>query len=98
MLLELRHALRGLRGSPVFAVTAILTLAVAIGVSTAMFGVLDAVLLRQLPFPSPDRLAMVSIDVPSQDAREGRVAFGTADAWRRESRSLVDWRSWIPSP
>ena len=90
MLLELRHALRGLRRSPGFAASAILTLALAIGASTAMFGVLDAVLLRPLPFPSPDRLAMVWIEVPNQDLREGRSAFGTVEAWRRQSRSFAD--------
>ena len=90
MLLELRHALRGLRRSPGFAASAIVTLALAIGASTAMFGVLDAVLLRPLPFPSPDRLAMVWIEVPTQDLREGRSAFGTVEAWRRQSRSFAD--------
>ena len=90
MLLELRHALRGLRRSPGFAASAIVTLALAIGASTAMFGVLDAVLLRPLPFPSPDRLAMVWIEVPNQDLREGRAAFGTVEAWRRQSRSFAD--------
>ena len=90
MLLELRHALRGLRRSPGFAASAIVTLALAIGASTAMFGVLDAVLLRPLPFPSPDRLAMVWIEVPNQDLREGRSAFGTVEAWRRQSRSFAD--------
>ncbi|MFI5076243.1 MAG: ABC transporter permease, partial [Vicinamibacteria bacterium] len=90
MLLELRHAWRGLRRSPGFAASAIVTLALAIGASTAMFGMLDAVLLRPLPFPSPDRLAMVWIEVPTQDLREGRSAFATVEAWRRQSRSFTD--------
>ena len=90
MLLELRHAWRGLRRSPGFAASAIVTLALAIGAGTAMFGVLDAVLLRPLPYPSPDRLAMVWIDVPTQDLREGRSAFATVEAWRRQSRSFAD--------
>ena len=90
MLLELRYALRRLRTSPGFAITAIATLALAIGTTTAMVGVLDAVLLHRLPFPSPDRLAVVWHELPSQGVREARSAFGTVDAWRRESRSLDD--------
>jgi putative ABC transport system permease protein len=88
MLLELRLALRRLRASPVFTFTAIATLAVAIGATTAMLGVLDAVLMRRLPFPDADRLAVIWTEVASRDAREGRSAFGTVDEWRRHSRSV----------
>jgi hypothetical protein len=59
MFLSLRHALRQLRESPGFAATAILTLALGIGSSTAIFAVLDAVLLEPLPFPHADRLVAV---------------------------------------
>jgi predicted permease len=90
MLHELRYALRRLRSSPAFSVTAIVTLALAIGASVAMFGVLDAVLLRPLPFPSPDRLVTVWTEIPNQNVREGRSAFGTADEWRRRSRTVED--------
>ena len=90
MLLELRYALRRLRTSPGFAVTAIVTLALAIGTTTAMVGVLDAVLFRRLPFPQADRLVVVWQELPSQAVREARSAFGTADEWRRASRSLDD--------
>ena len=88
MLLDLRYALRRLRTSPAFAVTAIVTLALAIAGTTAMFGVLDAVLLRPLPFPSPARLAMVWTEIPSQNVREGRSAFRTVDEWRQRSHSV----------
>ena len=90
MLLELRYALRRLRTSPGFAITAIVTLALAIGTTTAMVGVLDAVLFRRLPFPQADRLVVVWQELPSQAVREARSAFGTADEWRRASRSLDD--------
>lgn len=90
MLLEFRHAVRGLRRSPGFTASAIVTLALAIGASTAMFGVLDAVLLRPLPFPSPGRLVRIWTEIPSQGVREGRSAFRGVEAWREQSRSFAD--------
>ena len=59
LFLNFRHALRQLRKNAGFAAIAILTLALGIGTSTAMFGVLNAVLLRPIPFPDPDRLVRI---------------------------------------
>ncbi len=87
---DLRYALRRLRMSPGFAATSIATLALAIGASTAMFSVLNAVLLRPLPFESPDRLAMLWTEIPSQGLRAGRSAFWNAEQWRQQSESFVD--------
>ncbi len=56
-----RFALRQLRRNPGFSFTAILTLAIGIGATTAIFSIFYAVLLRPLPFPEPDRLASVSV-------------------------------------
>jgi predicted permease len=56
---DARFALRQLRKSPGFTVIVVVTLAVCIGVNTAVFSVLDAVLLRGMPYPQPDRLALV---------------------------------------
>src|SRR5512146_3187038 len=57
---DIRQAFRLLRKQPLFAALAIAILALSIGASTAIFSVVDAVLLRPLPFPDPDRL--VSLD------------------------------------
>src|SRR5262245_14561166 len=56
---DLRYACRVLIKSPLFALTSILTLALCIGANTAIYTVVDRVLLRALPYPHPERLAMV---------------------------------------
>src|SRR5437016_13313658 len=53
-------ALRHLRKSPAFTLVVLATLGLSIGVNTAIYSVLDAVLLRPAPYPQPDRLAMVT--------------------------------------
>ncbi len=56
---DLRHGLRGLRRNPTFSVIAILTLAIGIGANTAVFSVVNSVLLKPLPYPDSDQLVAV---------------------------------------
>ena len=93
MAVNLRYTLRQFRESPGFALTSILTLALGIGASTAIFAVLDAVLLEPLPFAQPDRLVAVA----SQP--DGVVSIPTRQDYESRSTtfsSLAAYRSWSP--
>jgi predicted permease len=63
---DVRQTLRSLRRSPGFTAAAVLTLAVSIGATTAIFSIVDGVLLRPMPFPDPDRLVRVTLHTKPQ--------------------------------
>jgi len=74
---DLEYAFRSLRSSPVFAVTSIVTIALGIGASTAIFSVTDAVLLRPLPYKEPARLVLAASDLRRRNVRD--FPFSDAD-------------------
>ena len=89
---DLRQAIRSLRRSPVFALAVVATLALGIGGNTAIFSVVNAVLLRPLPFPQPDRLVTVWGYHPDI----GRETASLPDFldWRRDARSFERMAAW----
>jgi predicted permease len=64
-LIDLRHAIRALRATPSFTLGALLVLALGMGATTAIFSVVDAVALRPLPFPDPNRIVAVGLRADS---------------------------------
>jgi putative ABC transport system permease protein len=83
------YALRGLRKKPLFAIAAVLTVALGIGANSAIFTVVHGILLRPLPYPSPDRLMMVWTDNPRQGFDKDVSSYPNFDDWRRQSTSFA---------
>jgi putative ABC transport system permease protein len=97
LLFDLRYALRGLRRSPSFTAIAVATLALGIGVNTAVLGVVNGVLLRPLPFPRPDRLVMIRDDMPEKGMLGMTASPPNFLDWRSQNRSFSDLAAYARS-
>jgi len=88
LLADLKQALRLLRQSPGFTATAVAALALGIGANTAIFSVIDSVLLMPLPFPSPGRLVVLMNTSPEGSGPAASVP--KYNVWRRQTQVLED--------
>ena len=87
---DVRIATRGLARRPAVSIAAILTLALGIGASTAIFSVVNAVILRPLPFPQPDRLVMLWEENPDRGWYKQSAAPANVLDWRERVRAFRD--------
>ena len=97
LLQDVRSALRLARRFPAFTAIVVLTLGVAIGANTAIFSVVDAVLLRPLPFANPDEVVLLYSQNP--DASQPRFSVSYADFvdWRAQTRSFASMAVFGPT-
>jgi hypothetical protein len=82
---DLRYALRQLRRSPGFTAVAIITLALGIGANTAIFSVVNAVLLRALPYKNSDGLVLLWSDERASGGQRDQVSFTDVDDYRSQN-------------
>jgi putative ABC transport system permease protein len=94
---DLRYAWRGLRRSPGFTAVAVATLALGIGVNTAVLGVVNGVLLRPFPFPRADRLVFVREDMPEKEMFGMTATPPNFLDWRAQNRSFSDMAAYARS-
>src|SRR5438034_1140983 len=97
---DLAYGLRVLRRSPGFAAIAILTLALAIGANTAIFSVVDAVLLRALPYPNPGQITLIWTDNPKLQIDFHNLPPTNADVvdWRNQNHVFGQIAALVPNP
>jgi putative ABC transport system permease protein len=83
---DLRYALRQLRKSPGFTTVAVITLALGIGANTAIFSVVNAVLLRPLRYPNPDQLVMLWEQNPHRGWFENIISGDNFLDWKKQNQ------------
>jgi putative ABC transport system permease protein len=100
VLRDTRHMARGLRKSPVLAVTVILTLALAIGGNTAIFSIVDQLLLRPLPYPNSDALVKISEHLQMTGVSNRSTGTSVSPAnwmdWQRDTSTFQSMAAWRP--
>ena len=85
---DVRYAVRVLVRSPGFTIVAVLTLALGIGANTAVFSVVNALLLQPLPFDEPDQIVMIWEENPDHGVEQEQVAWADALEWEKSATSF----------
>ncbi len=87
---DIRHALQQFRRNPGFSVVAVVTLALGIGATVAIFSVVNGVLIKPLPYPDPDGLFAVRQKAPALDIEQMGLSFGQYFYYRADNLTLDD--------
>jgi len=91
---DLKYAVRQIGHRPAFAAVLVVTLALGIGANTAVFSVVDGVLPRPLPYPAPDRLAVLWTQFPGMNLMEFQSSWPEYEDYRAEGRAFEEIALW----
>ena len=94
LLEDVRYGLRMLRRNPAFTAVALLTLAFGIGANTAVFSIVNAVLLNSLPFSDPDKLVTLFESKPN--FKEGSISYPNFLDWQRDNHAFTSIAAYRP--
>lgn len=97
---DIRYAVRTLARRPGFVAVAVITLALGIGVNSAIFSALNSILLRPLPYPAPDRLVQVWEHKAGSDTKDNPVAPLNFLDWQTQSETfeqIAGYNVWLPT-
>jgi putative ABC transport system permease protein len=95
---DIRFGLRMLARNPGFTAVAVLSLALGIGANTAIFSVVEAVLLRPLPFKDPERLADVWVNNPSHGVLQGAISYPEFLDWKKQNTVFASMALYRETP
>src|ERR1051325_1434073 len=90
VLQDLRYGIRMLRKSPMVTLVAVASLALGIGANTIIFSVVNAILLKSLPYPEPDRIVLVWGNTPAEGKDRNQVSATDVDDWRQQNSVFED--------
>src|SRR5215216_5545533 len=97
LLQDVRYGFRMLLKSPGLTLAAVVSLALGIGANTAIFSVVNSILLKSLPYAEPDRVVLVWGDTPAVGNRRNQVSATDVDDWRRQNsvfEELTTYGGW----
>jgi predicted permease len=94
---DVAFALRKMRGSPVFTVTVVMSLALGIGGNTAAFSVVRSILLKPLQYRDPDRLVQITADYPRRQVSDTTFSKNQFDKFKEEQQSFASMGTFLSS-